>query len=402
MRGFQCICGGLNGAFGERRLEKEEEEGRGGGGKRKNEEWRWIGMRKEKRRVQLTGGSTYIVSLPIKWVRELGLKKGDEVLLLRHGKKSLVLMPVGKAVQSEGGEKRRAELNISESEGFEENFRYLIALYLVGYDEIVLRAARGFNAEERKRIKAEVRKRLIGMEVVGESATEIQLQSFLKYEDFTLCDAVRSMTESVVAMLNDALLAVERGDVNLALDVIERDNEIDRFYLLIVRQLKAVISDYELAQKIGIGTPRNSLGYRIIVKSIERIADHIENIAKHAILNEKAQASEGKLQPLSISAERVREIREIGDAVREVFLKTMEALSEMDMKRSNDAIRDANAVISAVEDVNERVLSEESDATTKIHTLSILDSLARIAKYCTDIAEVTINMCIKSADEIEF
>ena len=364
---------------------------------------RGIEMKKEKRRVQLTGGSTYIVSLPIKWVRELGLKKGDEVLLLRHGKKSLVLMPAGKAVQSEGGEKRRAELNISESEGFEENFRYLIALYLVGYDEIVLRAARGFNAEERKRIKAEVRKRLIGMEVIGESATEIQLQSFLKYEDFTLCDAVKSMTESVVAMLNDALLAVERGDVNLALDVIERDNEIDRFYLLIVRQLKAVISDYELAQKIGIGTPRNSLGYRIIVKSIERIADHIENIAKHAILKtEKAQASEGKLQPLSISAERVREIREIGNAVREVFLKTMDALSEMDMKRSNDAIRDANEVISAVEDVNESVLSEESDATTKIHTLSILDSLARIAKYCTDIAEVTINMCIKSADEIEF
>ncbi len=393
----------MKGAFGERRLEKEGEEGREGGGERKNKEWRWIGMRKEKRRVQLTGGSTYIVSLPIKWVRELGLKKGDEVLLLRHGKKSLVLMPVGKAVQSEGGEKRRAELNISESEGFEENFRYLIALYLVGYDEIVLRAARGFNAEERKRIKAEVRKRLIGMEVVGESATEIQLQSFLKYEDFTLCDAVKSMTESVVAMLNDALLAVERGDVNLALDVIERDNEIDRFYLLIVRQLKAVISDYELAQKIGIGTPRNSLGYRIIVKSIERIADHIENIAKHAILKtEKAQASEGKLQPLSISAERVREIREIGDAVKEVFLKTMDALSKMDMKRSNDAIRDANAVISAVEDVNESVLSEESDATTKIHTLSILDSLARIAKYCTDIAEVTINMCIKSADEIEF
>ena len=363
---------------------------------------RGIEMKKEKRRVQLTGGSTYIVSLPIKWVRELGLNKGDEVLLLRHGKNSLLLMPLSKAVHEES-EKRRAELNISESESFEENFRYLIALYLVGYDEIVLRAARGFNAEERKRIKAEVRKRLIGMEVVGESATEIQLQSFLKYEDFTLCDAVRSMTESVVAMLNDALLAVERGDVNLALDVIERDNEIDRFYLLIVRQLKAVISDYELAQKIGIGTPRNSLGYRIIVKSIERIADHIENIAKHAILKtEKAQASEGKLQPLSISAERVREIREIGDAVREVFLKTMDALSKMDMKRSNDAIRDANAVISAVEDVNESVLSEESDATTKIHTLSILDSLARIAKYCTDIAEVTINMCIKSADEIEF
>ena len=359
-------------------------------------------MKKEKRRVQLTGGSTYIVSLPIKWVRELGLNKGDEVLLLRHGKNSLLLMPLSKAVHEES-EKRRAELNISESESFEENFRYLIALYLVGYDEIVLRAARGFNAEERKRIKAEVRKRLIGMEVVGESATEIQLQSFLKYEDFTLCDAVKSMTESVVAMLNDALLAVERGDVNLALDVIERDNEIDRFYLLIVRQLKAVISDYELAQKIGIGTPRNSLGYRIIVKSIERIADHIENIAKHAILKtEKAQASEGKLQPLSISAERVKEIREIGNAVREVFLKTMDALSKMDMKRSNDAIRDANAVISAVEDVNESVLSEESDATTKIHTLSILDSLARIAKYCTDIAEVTINMCIKSADEIEF
>ncbi|MCW3136109.1 MAG: AbrB/MazE/SpoVT family DNA-binding domain-containing protein [Canidatus Methanoxibalbensis ujae] len=350
-----------------------------------------VKMRREKRRIQLTGGSTYIISLPIKWVKELGIKKGDEMLLLRYGRNTLLLMPERGGV--EGGDERimrRVEFKLSDREGFEENLRYLIALYLVGYDEIKLLAEHGFNAEERKRIKEEVRKRLIGMEVVGESSTEIQLQSFLKYEDFTLCDAIKRMRDIVLAMLEDALSAIENHDINLAKDVMERDNEIDRFYLLIVRQLKAIMSDYELSQKIGIGSPRNSLGYRIIVKSIERIGDHIENIAFQSIINE------------IIPEERISMIRDIGDHVKKVFADVMESLSEMDMKRSNSVIKETDEIVKHVEEAYESVLTDKGDMTVKIHVLSILESLARISKYCADIAEVTINMCIKSAEEEEF
>ncbi len=354
-------------------------------------------MKEEKRKIQLTGGSTLTISLPIKWAREAGIKQGDELSLIQRADHSLLVIPE----KEEGEQIKSAELELSELESFEDNFRYLIAHYLVGYDLIKLLSPSGFGAEERKRIKEEVRKRLIGMEVVGESSKEIVLQSFLKYEDFTLRDAIRSMSEIILSMHGDAISALEKGDLNLAEDVIERDNEIDRFYLLIVRQLKAAMSDPELAKKIGVGRQRDSLGYRIIVKSMERIGDHVENIAKNSILmNSESHASVHA--PVSLGTQSLEGIKEIGFRTEHIFTKTLASLSNMDMKEANETIRDANALIDTLEGINERVLAEELSITDKIHVLSILESLGRIAKYCADIAEVTINMGTWIAGELEF
>ena len=338
-------------------------------------------MKKEKRKIQLTGGSTFTISLPIKWAREAGIKQGDELYLLQRGDKSLLITPVKAKKQKVNC----AELTLTEDEGLEGNFRFLIAHYLVGYDIVKLLSPKGFSAEERKWIKEEVRKRLIGMEVVGESAREIILKSFLKYEDFTLQDAIRSMSKIIISMHGDAIASLRKNDSNLADDIIERDDEIDRFYLLIVRQLKAAMSDPELAKKIGVDRERESLGYRIIVKSMERIGDHVENIARNSTM-------------IKVPEEDIRSIERIGNSAKELFIKTLDALSAMDIEKANEAIEDANSLTEESEAISEHLLREEQGAD-KIHALSVLQSLGRIAKYCEDIAEVTINMGIRGAEE---
>jgi len=340
-------------------------------------------MKEEKRRIQLTGGSTFTISLPIKWAREVGVKQGDELSLIQRSDKSLVLTPLTEKEE----QIKYAELVLSEKESFEGNFRYLIALYLVGYDVVKLLSPGGFEAEERKRIKEEVRKRLIGMEVVGESSKEIVLKSFLKYEDFTLQDAVRSMSKIILSMQEDAISALEKRDQNRAKDVIERDNEIDRFYLLIVRQLKAAISDAELAKKIAVSRPRDSLGYRIIVKSMERMGDHVESIARNSMLMN--------------SAVGIESIKEISARTKNLFTKTLASLSDTDMEKANEAIEDANMLSEEIEAIIERILAEQCSSTDKIHALSILESLDRISKYCEDIAEVTINLGIQGVEDSE-
>ena len=353
-------------------------------------------MNEEKRKVQLTGGSTLTISLPVKWARAAGIKHGDELSLVQRSDNSLLITPE----KSEEERIKSAELELSENESFEDNFRYLISYYLVGYDLVKLLSPKGFEAEERKRIKEEVRKRLIGMEVVGESSKEIILQSFLKYEDFTLRDAIRSMSEIIVSMHGDAISALEKGDLNLAEDVTERDNEIDRFYLLIVRQLKAAMSDPELANKIGVGRQRDSLGYRIIVKSMERIGDHVENIAKNVMLMNQTSAVREPEAALRVAT--LKRIKEIGFRTENIFTETLASLSDMDMKEANETIRDANTLAGKLDGLNERILAEELSITDKVHILSILESLGRIAKYCGDIAEVTINMGTRIAGELEF
>ncbi len=339
-------------------------------------------MKEERRKIQLTGGSTFTISLPIKWAREAGIKQGDELSLVQRSDKTLLIRPAKERRE----EVNCAELTISEEEGFDGNFRFLIAHYLVGYDIVKLLSPKGFSAEERKRIKEEVRKRLIGMEVVGESAREIILKSFLKYEDFTLQDAIRSMSKIIMSMYEDAILSFRRSNFDLAADIIERDNEIDRFYLLIVRQLKAAMNDPELAKKMGMGRERESLGYRIIVKSMERIGDHVENIARNSVM-------------MRIPEEEMRSMERIGRSIGELFIKTLDALSGMDIWKANKAIRDANRLTEESDAIIAQLLKEEQGAAGKIHALSVLHSLGRIAKYCEDIAEVTINMGIRGVGD---
>lgn len=341
-------------------------------------------MKMERRKVQLTGGSTLTISLPIKWAREVGVKQGDELSLIQRSDNALLMRPM----KGKKEEIKSAELVLSEKESLEGNFRYLIAHYLVGYDVIRLLSPGGFDAEKRKWIKEEVRKRLIGMEVVGESSKEMVLKSFLKYEDFTLQDAIQSMSKIILSMQEDAIAALDERDQNLAKDVIERDNEIDRFYLLIVRQLKAAMSDAELAKKIGVGRRRDSLGYRIIVKNMERMGDHLENIAKNAMM--------------ITSSVQINGIKELGTSAKNLFTKILASLSPIDIEKANEAIREANMLIGTVKELNEQILAEDWNLTDKIHALSILEGLGKIAKYCEDIAEVTINMGIEIPGESEF
>ena len=47
----------------------------------------------ETRKIQFTGKSTYIVSLPKKWIGDLGLKKGDQILVQRKGTSNLQIVP---------------------------------------------------------------------------------------------------------------------------------------------------------------------------------------------------------------------------------------------------------------------------------------------------------------------
>ncbi|MEM4253505.1 MAG: AbrB/MazE/SpoVT family DNA-binding domain-containing protein, partial [Candidatus Nitrosotenuis sp.] len=48
---------------------------------------------KQTRRIQISGGSTYTISLPKKWIDELGIKNGDNMTIIKNANRSLTLFP---------------------------------------------------------------------------------------------------------------------------------------------------------------------------------------------------------------------------------------------------------------------------------------------------------------------
>jgi len=85
---------------------------------------------KQIRRLQLTGGSTYIVSVPKTWIDDLQLKKNSNVTLIKNANNSITLF------QNEPSKKTHAVAVIGKNDSKESIRRKIIAIYLSGYNII--------------------------------------------------------------------------------------------------------------------------------------------------------------------------------------------------------------------------------------------------------------------------
>ena len=336
----------------------------------------------ELRKIQITGGATYIISLPKKWVKATGLKPKDQVALIPQADNSLLIVPKGD-LKPKGI--LEATIEASAEAGPEAVIRDFIAHYLVGYDVIRVKLR---NVRYRDFIKKSIRQKLIGVEIMEESADEVTAQCLLGHVELPLRRALDRMHVLMLFMLGDAVKALENNDRVLAMEVVQRDDEVDRLYFFIVRQLKAAVCNRALIEEIGLSNPRDCLGYRLIVKSIERSADHAARIA-------------GVIPTLSasINGKAIEGIVAMSLLAREIHEDSMKALYKYNQKLINESMAKVNRVIDLEEKVIEQLLKLNTEPRTMMGVRLILESVRRIAEYGTDIAEIAINLAIKKTSQ---
>ncbi|WP_333639048.1 phosphate uptake regulator PhoU [Pyrobaculum aerophilum] len=231
-------------------------------------------MRGEVRKVQLTGGATLIVSLPKEWAKRIALAPGDEVIVVTQPDDTLVLIP--KKLGKRTGV--IAELTINQPVNIAELERLFMTLYIGGAETIVVRfspKAMGL----RKQMKEFIRRRIVDMEIVEEASDRLIVQSMVSATELAVMDIAVKMLRLVGNMLSDLMIGLDKDDVSLLKDVIERDDEVDRLYWLMERQLKRAAMSRYVMLELKIDDPRDLVEYMIIAKSIERMADHICRIA---------------------------------------------------------------------------------------------------------------------------
>ena len=315
------------------------------------------------------------MSLPIKWVRDIELKAGDTLTLTPMPNKTLL---ISSSTLSREHAAPKATIDYIHSDSAENNFRILISHYLVGYDSIRLTTSKGFSAYDRKFIKDSVRQKLIGLELVEESRNELVFQSLLNYNDLPLGRVIKNMYGLVLSMLEDSMVALRDHNVEIAEDVIQRDDDVDRFYFLSVRQLNDAIEDLELSQVIGIRHLQESLGYRLITKIIERVGDHAVRIATNVL---KMNSGVNPTDPIFKMAE----------LSRKVFESSIDSMGEKNLQTINKIVMEAKKVSHFGVSLESRESGDQDDVELSM----VLESLRRVAEYSGDIAEVAINMNVK-------
>lgn len=335
----------------------------------------------EVRKIQVTGKSTYIVSLPKKWATELKLKAGDKVLLRKQEDSSLVIFPPGLKKLEEPVE---ATVRVSGEDDPSSVYRRIVSLYLAGYNMIhVVAAEDKLPILQREAIKKFVREKLIGTEVVMDSMNEMTLQVLLKYPELSVKGIMRRMSVVASSMHKDAMSALKKLDKELAESVIRIDDEVDRFNMYLIRELKAATENPRLLKEVGLSSPGGCLGYRLVAKSVERVGDHAVRIAE-------------KIKKLkkSVDKEVLEKISAMGTLANSLFEESISALLKEDYDSAEGVIRRKEENIESLEDEVIECILKKGFREDKVNLRLISESLRRIAGYSADIAEVVLNLAV--------
>jgi len=332
----------------------------------------------EIRRIQITGKSTYILSLPKKWVSEMGLKAGSQIVILQEGK-SLILIPKDLAKPSNAS--HEATLKISANDMPEKIARAIIAAYLNGYNSIRIETLSDNMApSQRNAVRELVKKKIVGTEIISDSPREMILKVLVGYPELSVESALRRMCLIASSMHEDSIKALIKLDKELAKNIIDLDDEVDRFGFYIIRQLKAAVQSDRILKDIGLSNPKDCLGYRVIVKFVERIADHAARIAENIL-------------SLSESPDKffLDKISEMSSFARSMFESSVESLFKRDYLLAEETISRAKK-IALMEAEAIKAIAEKTGKTISPALRMILESIRRTGEYSSDIAEIVLNL----------
>ena len=333
----------------------------------------------ETRKVYVSGGSTYVISLPKKWVTKTNIKAGDSLVVTEQGSSLLFETSV---IEKES---RVKEIKISQVPSSEALARIIIANYLVGYDTLKIKLDRKDNLLYREAVR-KIIDYLIGIEIVEDTDDSIILEIMVDYKRMMTMQLLQRMFAINRSMLLDLGKALGTCDIDLAKDVIVREREIDRLYFLVVRQLKSAVEHQQIAEKLGIKYQKDCLGYRIVVKVLERIADHIEIIAKSYIRLCEIQ------KELNLD-----EFIKLNNSTIAIFEKSVDSLFSRNISLAEKIFQELKEVKKTQSDISNRLLQPEN-IQSAILQKTMLDSLGRISSYSGDIAEIAINMSAGTMD----
>lgn len=325
----------------------------------------------ETRKVQQTGGSTYIISLPKQWAIKSGITTGTRISLKPQPDGTLLINPVDKTPML-----TKKIINVSDSNKTE-LIRNIIAAYLIGYNVIEFKADQ-ILSEQKKTIK-ELCYKLIGPEIIEESANNLLIQNMATSGDISLKKGLRRMFLITNSMHQDAIRALKEKDKDLALDVIQRDDEVDRLFLLIARQFRLVLRGVQLPNTVTSSIDEYH-DYRMAAGPLERIADHAQKIANVVSTDE-----------YEVPHDLIDSIESASNTSRKIVEMSVDALFNLDVDLANQAIDSLKDMRKQIYNLNESFLKLESNSTI-IALRTVADSINRIGDYGTNIAEIAINL----------
>ena len=332
------------------------------------------GPQSEVRKIQLTGGSTYIVSLPKKWITEHGLEARDQVRIEWRPSGTLRVIADASTVV------RKREVNIDCKEIPDNMIHdHLVAAYLSGANRITINTNKEFTRNQNKNFRNFI-KSTRGLEIINDQDSKLEIVSLLNPAEMPLYSSIHRMYLLISKQVRDFSDVLLGESLEILEDSAERENEIDALRLLLERQIGQILESASIEDSLGTSRWEASELCKL-VRTLERMGDHSFALCDLASSYKIPSTISMTSLPISVipiwqmsfkllmSNLRKKKISEIHSA------KSQLISSKQDLRQYEEELRSSNIEI--------------QDA---LFLDRVSESLRRICAYSINMAEILMNI----------
>jgi phosphate uptake regulator len=253
-----------------------------------------------KRKVIQLAGKTLVVSLPSKWAKKYGVKKGEEIEVEEQERKLVIKAK---------GEERLSPKSLNLKDLNQMIGRIIGGFYKSGYNELEITY---YSPEQYAAIGEVLNRSCMGYEIIrhGQRTLLIKNLSELHTEEFD--NLFRRLFLSLLSSAEDTAEYAKQGNLKALEEIEPRDLLITKYSDLCRRMINIH----------GRGSTSKTTSYYYLCEALEKIGDGYKAFAKFLIRN--------KIK--SINAETVRSLLEINTLLRLSY----NLLYDFDFKKLED------------------------------------------------------------------
>ena len=319
-------------------------------------------MTKFIRRLQRIG-SSILVSLPKEWIVANNLDKGSQVEL-ETGQDTI-------SISANKEMRPTKELVISYPLPKDENIvADITGAYLLGYDIIQITSKLIIPGEDREKIRNSMR-RLVGMEIIEEDASNINMQFLLDATTLNPEKILKRMSSIALGMYDDVSNGLILDDKSNLQTLSKRDVEVNRQYFLLVRLIRSTLVDKKLANVFNLENI-DILDYSVAANLLENAGDTIVELANF-IYNS------------SLSTEHLKKIFDIVQNFNVLAEKSIDAFTKPDRRLAIEAI---SLHKKYQENLSKLRTTIGNKKQIPIDLLDLVYMFERIAKSWADVADL--------------
>lgn len=335
----------------------------------------------EVRKVQLTGGSTYTVSLPKTWIDEMSLKPRDGIRVDWRPSGALRLTPLNMLQNSE----KTIIINcgIIPSNSLHD---HLMGAYLAGADKIRI----VFSSDIDRVVQQQIRRFLRntrGFEMMNVEDGRVELICLISAAEMPLIASINRMYSLLISATRDLISISKGNEKSLLNDIDDRESEVDALLYLVERQVSIALDSHLVASSLNLAR-NQAVEHSNLATSLERMMDHAAHMANLVMESEDLQLDADKAPILQLNNWQ--------DSIKKLMIN-IRTRNSFEIEESRQELKEAQIQISSYE---EKLIEGRKMTKHDFLLFKISESVRRLCAYARDFGEILLNL--KSHDDMIF